>query len=115
MLRQGDILLIPVETPVDEAHPEHTVKQYNRFKRLVLAQGESSLHEHTMDRDAKLIIRNGRHFLDVPRSQELVVTDAETGERLARHTPVLVPPGRYEMRLQRRAEVSPKGWARVAD
>lgn len=121
MIRQGDVLLVPMPedsmpiTPRAQAHGKT-----NRHGRLVLADGETSLHEHTLSaEDADLVRQGERLLLTILRPQTLAVTHTHTGEALARHTPIRIGPGLYEVRTQRRAEVTPAGmpqrWSRVRD
>jgi hypothetical protein len=108
MIRQGDVLLIPIEDAMPIAPRPTPVRKLSRQRRLILAEGESSLHEHTLDAsDAELVRQGERMLLWIEREQPLVVTHSQTGEVLARHTPIKVGTGLYEVRIQRRAEITP--------
>lgn len=107
MARQGDVLLIPVAGPV--LGPENPER--NKLTgRLVLAQGETSLHEHTIaESDAELIKQGERMLLAVHRETLLAVTETGTGRPLARHTPLRIGDGVYEVRIQRELQITPGG------
>jgi hypothetical protein len=118
MIRQGDVLLVPV--------PEIAVRaDARKLKpargRVVLAQGETSLHEHTLPASDAELIRDGeRMLLWTERPTRLAVTNTHTGAMLPRHTPSELPGGGlYEVRIQRDLVVQPRGmperWVRVRD
>lgn len=106
--RQGDVLIIPVAEL-----PEGT-KRMRRGKRgVVLAEGEVTGHAHAiLDRGASLyelvtaddVDEMRRRFLLV--EQEVAVTHEE-------HGTVTLPPGSYEIRIQR--EYSPEEIRQVQD
>jgi len=121
MIRQGDVLLIPVsdsqQLPIP-ARDKKPVKTQPKAGRIVLAEGESSLHEHTLVEDDAQLVRIGeRMLLNVYRDTRLVVTETHTGAVLPRHTPIALPGGLYEVRIQRELQVTPRGMIerRVAD
>jgi hypothetical protein len=121
MVRQGDVLLIPLDDHMPISPRPVRIGKKSRHGRVVLAEGESSLHEHTIAEDDAELVRQGeRILLTVLRDQvALAVTHAHTGEPLARHTTIELPGGLYEVRTQRRAEITPAGmpqrWTRVRD
>ena len=105
MIRQGDVLLVPIsDTNQLPLPPSGSKPMPERPKagRIVLAQGETSLHEHTLTAtDADLVRVGERMLLNLYRSTRLVVTDTLTGTVLPRHTPIELPGGLYEVRIQR--------------
>ena len=110
MIRQGDVLLVPLaddpQLPVGR-RPDEVVKP-NRAGRLVLAQGETSLHEHTLAaEDAELVRIGERMLLNLYGPQVLQVTDSHTGAVLPRHTPIELGGGLYEVRIQRELQQVP--------
>lgn len=120
MIRQGDVLLIPIEDRMTLTPAAKPIRRLSRHGKLILAEGETSLHEHTLeDSDAMLVQQGERMLLTILREQDLAVTHTVTGEALPRHTPIRVGAGLYEVRIQRRAEVTPRGmpqrWTTVRD
>jgi hypothetical protein len=121
MVRQGDVLLIPVEDSMPISPKAQTITRKSKHGRLVLADGESSLHEHTISaEDAELVRQGEQILLTILRDQtKLAVTHTLTGELLPRHMSIELPGGLYEVRTQRRAEVTPAGmpqrWSRARD
>lgn len=104
MIRQGDVLLVPVKDQSMPMHPRPARIKSNG--RIVLAIGETSAHEHTIAEDDAELVRQGeRMLLTVFRDTKLAVTDTRTGQLLPRHTPLTVGGGLYEVRTQRELEV----------
>lgn len=100
MLRQGDLLLVKIEKPdgLDNA----TRLTPNRHGALVLAQGESTLHEHTIDghrAEAWMLGETVLHISGVGAT--LKTTHIHTGKTLPRHTPQEVGGGYYRVVRQR--------------
>jgi hypothetical protein len=92
MIRQGDILLIPVTTiPTGTpAPPEHG--------RLVLAHGEATGHTHSIaERDDITLVTAGE--ADGLRMWLTLTAPAELEH--PEHDTLTVPPGQYEVRRQR--------------
>lgn len=106
MIRQGDVLLMAVAKP-PSAEAGQKMKP-NRHGLLVLAQGETSLHEHTVaETDAELIQMGEAMLLHVLKENATVrTTHIHTGETLRRHTPQTVGGGYY--RIVRQRELDPK-------
>lgn len=98
MVRQGDVLLIPVEANLRELEPAPSDP-----RGLVLAEGESSGHHHAVFGRARLM-----RYKQSP-GRLVVVADSESEVRVVggggggvdRHTPISLAPGRYEVRIQR--------------
>lgn len=101
MIRQGDVLLIPCAAPKNGVTVEKT------GPRLVLAQGETTMHEHTVSaEDAELILEGEKMLLHVLRPTRMIVTDTASGVELKRHDPVDLEETYYERRLQRELDVT---------
>lgn len=92
MKRQGDILLVPVESV-----PDGLVDVPRENGRIVLAEGEVSGHLHAIDspealfRAVDLDEIEGR-FLEI--EAEVALTHPE-------HDTIVLEPGKYEVRRQR--------------
>lgn len=120
MIRQGDVLLIPIDDSMPIAPRAKRAGKRSRHGRLVIAEGETSLHEHTIaESDAELVQQGERMLLTLLRDTTLAVTHTQTGEALGRHTPIRTAAGLYEVRIQRRAVLTPAGspqrFTRVTD
>lgn len=103
MLRQGDILLVPVDEIPKGLRPVPREQG-----RMVLAHGEVTGHAHVIEGDAVFLAEDleemeGR-FLKVEQDAELVHDE---------HSTLKVPAGSYEVRRQR--EYAPEAPIRVAD
>ena len=110
MIRQGDVLLIAC------AAPKLGKPIITRGPRIVLAQGETTMHEHTVSADdAELIAEGDRIILHVFRDTQMLVTDTTTGTPLKRHDPVPLTDNYYERRLQRELDVQTLAYRQVAD
>jgi hypothetical protein len=111
LVRQGDVLLVPVE-----GVPEGAVRVPG--SRVVLAEGEATGHAHVVTgRGARLLevpghrVRWGRW---VPAARFLVVSgERRVTLRHEEHLPVDLVPGVYEVRRQR--EYRPQRSVWVAD
>jgi hypothetical protein len=88
MLRQGDVLLIPVEEVPDEGF------LIELSSRIVLAEGETTGHAHAVLGDGvELFEMDGEtRYIDVVGPAELVHEEHET---------ISLQPGAYEVRRQR--------------
>lgn len=102
MLRQGDVLLVPVD-----GVPADGKKVKRQGGRVILAAGEVTGHHHAI-RDA------GVALLDV--GERRFVTVPETGAELKHeeHSTIQVAPGTYEVIIQREYDDAEE-WRRVAD
>jgi predicted phosphodiesterase len=95
MVRQGDILLQPVNTI-----PKGAVEVPTEQGAAVLAYGESHGHRHQFAKGAKLFARGSTRFIEVSAKGGalLTVTD-DKGRALleVRHEEIRVAPGAYEV------------------
>ena len=102
--RQGDVLLVEVETIPEEASAEP------RSGRIVLAEGEATGHAHAIhERDARTFTHEGERFL-LTRSRAQLVHEE--------HGAIDVPEGAWRIVIQREYEPSPaslRQWRRVVD
>ncbi|NET81300.1 MAG: hypothetical protein F6J94_04820 [Moorea sp. SIO1F2] len=94
-IRQGDVILLPVEQINGQQLPH-----------LTLAEGEVTGHSHRIsDGVAQLYEKNGILYLQV-LSEIATLTHEE-------HQPIELPQGSWMVRIQR--EYEPQGWRYVAD
>ncbi|NEQ09045.1 MAG: hypothetical protein F6K37_24810 [Moorea sp. SIO4E2] len=94
-IRQGDVILLPVEQINGQQLPH-----------LTLAEGEVTGHSHRIsDGVAQLYEKNGILYLQVV-SETATLTHEE-------HQPIELPQGSWMVRIQR--EYEPQGWRYVAD
>lgn len=101
LVRQGDVLLIPVTDVTQE-----TELAPRDERGIVLAEGETSFHHHQVfGRGAKLYA-----FRDTARQERLLVVGRGGAEvrvvgggsgGVDRHTPISLTPGKYLVRVQR--------------
>ena len=104
LIRQGDVLLVPV-TDV----PAETTPVAREHGRLILAHGEMTGHAHAIvDESAELVTADGAAELYL-----LVHGTAPVALIHDEHTTLTVGPGRYEVRRQR--EYAPEEIRMVAD
>jgi hypothetical protein len=95
MVRQGDVLLVPVaEIPAGARRLDRVAGC------LVLAEGEQTGHAHVIPDDAA-----DAYFLPLADIDEMrrrfLKIEAEVALVHEEHAPVTVPPGDYEVRRQR--------------
>ena len=110
LLRQGDVLLVPVEDVPSRARPIT-----DRRRRLVLAEGEATGHAH--------VVRGPRARLFAHRSptfaptRHYLLVEAEPATLVhEEHDPIRVPPGVYRVVRQREYEPrAERNWRAVAD
>jgi hypothetical protein len=106
LLRQGDVLLVPVESV-----PSRARAIVDGRRRLVLAEGEATGHAHVVrGRRAQLLAHRSptRHYLLVEAEPATLVHEE--------HDPIRIPPGSY--RVVRQREYEPRAelnWRAVAD
>ncbi len=99
LVRQGDVLMIPIKVNLKdlEAAPPDP-------RGLVLAEGETSFHTHQLFGAKARLMRfrdnTERVVALVDGGGEVRVVGGGSGG-VDRHTPVQLPSGRYEIRIQR--------------
>lgn len=100
MIRQGDVLLVPV-TEIPEAIPVP-----RDAGRVVLAYGEVTGHAHAITEPGVALLEAGeRRYLRADAAAELLHEE---------HATLSVAPGLYEVIIQREYDDSQE-WRRVAD
>lgn len=102
MIRQGDVLLVPVTQL-----PKNLTAVPADAGRLVLARGEATGHHHSVDATCATLNLGeggGVMYLDVKE-----LTDVQHQE----HAAIPLAPGMYEVRIQR--EYSPGAIRNVMD
>lgn len=94
MYRQGDVLIESVDEIPKTAAPVERVNG-----RVVLALGEVTGHSHSMDDDPNVTqFREGdKQFIEVLGEKGAMLVHEE-------HGPIDLPPGRYEVGIQREYE-----------
>ena len=107
MIRQGDVLLVPVDEIPTES------RRQSRRGRLVLAEGEATGHAHAiLERDAETFTTSdGSRFLLTKSRAQLIHEE---------HAPLQVAPGAYRVIVQREyvpplVVGSTSSWRRVRD
>jgi len=105
VIRQGDVLLVPVEQVPAEARKHDA-------RRIVLAEGEVTGHHHVLEGDKleELLLPG-----DIAEIEQRFVRVLDEAASLTHdeHSTLDVPPGDYEVRIQR--EYSPEEVRRVVD
>jgi hypothetical protein len=100
LIRQGDLLLVPVS-----GFPDGVRRA--RSGRLVLAEGEATGHAHVVDDERASLHRqpwtSAATYLRVEGHEPVFLVHEE-------HDRLVVPPGLYEVRRQR--EYAPRGRSR---
>jgi hypothetical protein len=95
LLRQGDVLLLPVK-----GLPEGALPRRRREGRLVLMRGEATGHAHAIE-------ETGCELLSGPGSERLflrVLSEGGVVVRHEEHDPIAVASGVWEVRRQREYE-----------
>jgi hypothetical protein len=110
MIRQGDVLLKPVQELCMPITPR-PVRQRAEKGLVILARGEATGHHHAVaEGDAELVRQGERMLLSV--FGRAVLTHQE-------HAPIELPGGLYEVVPQREYVSTPAGmpvrWSRVRD
>lgn len=128
LIRQGDVLLIPVDPDVVEGAAPGSRRVLDRIDgRLVLAEGEATGHAHAIvDGHVRLEEQEFGELREVWRNRwawsgsrtVLIVEGSPATLQHEEHGHLAVPPGGYLVRRQR--EYVPRagreaGWRRVAD
>lgn len=103
VIRQGDVLLVPVDEIPADAEPVRRSKG-----RLILAEGEVTGHHHAIaEPDVELLETKAKEvFLSVMAAPALLVHEE--------HSTLTVPPGTYRV-IRQREYVAPEIQRRVAD
>jgi hypothetical protein len=110
LIRQGDVLLVPMSRLPEGAHPAHLGAEAGQ-KAVVLAEGEATGHAHVIRSHRARLFRwqevpprRYRHggspvlrFLRVSGSEPVVLSHEE-------HDAISLQPGVYEVRRQREYE-----------
>lgn len=94
-IRQGDVWLYPVE--IDPPRKSTFIPR-TRGQGVVLAEGEATGHAHRIrEKNArlhKIIGQPGRRILNITGTTPVNLVHEE-------HETLTIPPGRYEVRIQR--------------
>lgn len=104
LLRQGDVLLVPIEEV-----PAAVLPLPREDGRVILAHGEVTGHAHAIvDESAELVSAEGAAelYLIVHGTDPVALEHEE-------HDTIMIPPGKYERRMQR--EYSEEGNTQVLD
>jgi len=102
-IRQGDVILLPVQPTVSAAA---TQEDLTKLPHLTLAEGEVTGHRHRISEgQAELYEKEGTLYLRV-LSETARLTHEE-------HKAIQIPQGNWMVRIQR--EYEPEGWRYVAD
>lgn len=106
LIRQGDVLIVPVTTI-----PTNTKPVARDDGRVILAYGEVTGHAHA-------IVEEGVTLVTTKEAEQLrtwmLVETADPVELYHdEHDTLLIPPGKYEIRIQR--EYTPEAIRNVAD
>jgi hypothetical protein len=103
IVRQGDVLLVPVESlPPGGKHEESG-------SRFVLAEGEATGHAHVVEGRSRLV--RTQRGLGAP-IQTFVVVEEPAALVHDEHDPIALSPGPYEVRRQREYAPQPRLSAR---
>lgn len=96
MIRQGDVLLVPVDSfPFEGNRRNKYVKREKNGGGIIVAAGEATGHHHRIQTDRVQMYRDtGQFFVEVknPEGAELTHEEHETLE---------IPPGKYRVDNQR--------------
>jgi hypothetical protein len=107
LLRQGDVLLVPIERI-----PNGAVPSTSRRSPLVLAEGEATGHAHVLRGQSVRLLRHRSPSI-APDKQYLLVEHEPAMLMHEEHDSIRVPPGAY--RVVRQREYEPRSWREVAD
>ena len=102
IIRQGDLALIPIHRAAVATAPVPP-----EAVKVTLATGEDSGHAHVVI--GQVLVRE--RILTVSEQDANLVVEPAT--QAWRHDPIAVPPGEYEIRVQR--EYTPAGFRQVGD
>jgi hypothetical protein len=101
-IRQGDVLLVRVtKAAVTKAHKPVPLER----GRIVLADGETSLHQHVVRGDGVCLLQaegvSDRVLTVGAELAQLLTEGGELGPGIERHGAIPVPPGTYRVVIQR--------------
>jgi hypothetical protein len=105
MIQQGDVLLIPIQTPTAEELKGRGVKRTHK-DRMVLALGEVTGHQHVVEDVDVLEGLFGGEVVIVANKPTTLVHRTEAGEPTGEHEDMDTGKGAYLVRLQR-TDVAP--------
>lgn len=104
-VRQGDVLLVPVDEIPSKARPVARIDG-----RVILAEGEATGHAHAIRSPGASLLEEGEErYLRVRGPVTLGHEE---------HAPILVAPGTYRVVIQREyvpADIAPAAFRRVVD
>ena len=100
MLQQGDVLLIPIQTPTAEELKGRGVKRTHK-DRMVLALGEVTGHQHVVEDVDVLEGLFGGEVVIVADKPTTLVHRTEADEPTGEHEDMETGKGAYLVRLQR--------------
>jgi hypothetical protein len=109
LIRQGDVLLVPVDSIPEGATPRQS------SVRHVLAEGEATGHAHVIrDRRARLATERIHRRWAAPRETTYLVVNGPGPVALTHeeHDTLVIPPGVYEVRRQREYRAGRATWVR---
>jgi hypothetical protein len=96
MYRQGDVLIIPVESIPEKLDPIDREEG-----RVVLAHGEVTGHAHAIEAEGAALFRDPKLM-----AMFLIVTSGPVALRHDEHDTIVIPPGRF--RVVRQREYAPE-------
>ena len=100
-VRQGDVLLVRATKAAITARHKEVPREGGR---VMLALGESSMHSHVFRDPGVCLLRSegiGDAVVTVAALCDLLVEGGELAPGKPRHDPVSVPPGVYQVVIQR--------------
>lgn len=105
ILRQGDVLLIPIETTARG-------KDVRENNKVILAHGEATGHAHEIIGD-EITLEEITDETDALRGARILRVLGKATVTHQEHAPIVIPPGTY--RVVRQREYSPVAIRNVAD
>ncbi len=104
-IRQGDVMLVPVETIPEDA------KAQRPSRKLVLAEGEKTGHHHVLQGEKLEELLLPGDVAEIEQRFVRVLSEATLEHQ--EHSTLTIPPGDYEVRRQR--EYAPEAPRQVTD
>jgi hypothetical protein len=116
-MRQGDVLLVPIDRA---ASTDGLVRQSPENGHVILARGEHSGHHHSLPANSGAVFfmdtgLGGGGYLEVPTATVLEQLGRSNEWVPGMHTPLDVPAGTYEVRVQRGVRANSLRSRRVGD